>query len=68
MSSSRSRKLWAKHLSGQGKKSPESNHKTLLRKTPYEGRILGIDPSLRGTGLLFSNAMARAKGFAFGNP
>ena len=51
MSSSRSRKLWAKHLSGQGKKSPESNPKTLLRKTPYEGRILGIDPSLRGTGL-----------------
>ena len=51
MSSSRSRKLWAKHLSGQGKKSLESNPKTLLHKTPYEGRILGIDPSLRGTGL-----------------
>ena len=51
MSSSRSRKLWAKHLSGQGKKSPDANPKTLLRKTPYAGRILGIDPSLRGTGL-----------------
>ena len=51
MSSSRSRKLWAKHLSGQGKKSPDANPKTLLCKTPYEGRILGIDPSLRGTGL-----------------
>jgi len=25
--------------------------KILLRKVPFEGRILGIDPSLRGTGL-----------------
>ena len=51
MSKSRSRKLWAKHLAGQGKKSPLSDPKALLRKTPYAGRILGIDPSLRGTGL-----------------
>tara|TARA_B100000212_G_scaffold135608_1_gene101997 strand:- start:201 stop:782 length:582 start_codon:yes stop_codon:yes gene_type:complete len=51
MSNSRSRKLWAKHLAGQGKKSPLSDPKALLRKTPYAGRILGIDPSLRGTGL-----------------
>ena len=27
------------------------NPKALLRKEPYQGRILGIDPSLRGTGL-----------------
>ena len=51
MSNSRSRKLWAKHLAGQGKKSPLSDPKALFRKTPYAGRILGIDPSLRGTGL-----------------
>ena len=51
MSNSRSRKLWAKHLAGQGKKSPLSDPKALLRKTPYAGRVLGIDPSLRGTGL-----------------
>lgn len=51
MSNSRSRELWAKHLAGQGKKSPLSDPKALLRKTPYTGRILGIDPSLRGTGL-----------------
>ena len=51
MSNSRSRKLWAKHLAGQGKKTPLSDPKDLLRKTPYAGRILGIDPSLRGTGL-----------------
>jgi len=51
MSNSRSRKLWAKHLAGQGKKTPLSDPKALLRKTPYAGRILGIDPSLRGTGL-----------------
>lgn len=25
--------------------------KALLRKVPYKGRILGVDPSLRGTGL-----------------
>ena len=51
MSNSRSRKLWAKHLAGQGKKPPLSDPKALLRKTPYAGRILGIDPSLRGTGI-----------------
>ena len=51
MSNSRSRKLWATHLAGEGKKSPLSDPKALLRKTPYAGRILGIDPSLRGTGL-----------------
>ena len=48
---SKSRKLWAQHLSGQGKKSQSVDPVALLKKTPYAGRILGIDPSLRGTGL-----------------
>ena len=48
---SKSRKLWAQHLSGQGKKSQSVDPAALLKKTVYAGRILGIDPSLRGTGL-----------------
>lgn len=47
----KSRKLWAQHLSGQGKKSQTVDPASLLKKKPYVGRILGIDPSLRGTGL-----------------
>lgn len=48
---SKSRKLWAQHLSGQGKRSQSVDPAALLKKTVYAGRILGIDPSLRGTGL-----------------
>ena len=48
---SRSRKLWEQHLSGQGKKSQTVDPASLIRKKPYVGRIVGIDPSLRGTGL-----------------
>jgi len=47
-----SRKLWAKHLAGQSNKGvPTVDPKLLLRKEPFKGRILGVDPSLRGTGL-----------------
>ena len=47
-----SRKLWAKHLSGQSTHSSKGvNPKKLLNKKPFHGRILGVDPSLRGTGL-----------------
>ena len=48
---SRSRKLWAQHLSGQSKKAQVVEFGVILNKKPYSGRILGIDPSLRGTGL-----------------
>ena len=51
MSNSRSRKLWAQHLAGQGKKKTSVDPSALMRKSPYAGRILGVDPSLRGTGL-----------------
>lgn len=47
-----SRKLWARHLAGDpGKTKALVDPKILLRKEPFRGRILGIDPSLRGTGL-----------------
>ena len=46
-----SRKLWADHLAGRSTRSTQVDTKTLLRKTPFKGRILGVDPSLRGTGL-----------------
>ena len=47
-----SRKLWAKHLAGESTKSKIGiDPKLLLKKEPFEGRILGVDPSLRGTGL-----------------
>lgn len=47
-----SRKLWAKHLAGQSTRAHTNvDPRTLLKKEPYKGRVLGIDPSLRGTGL-----------------
>ena len=49
--SQRSSKLWAKHLAGQSTASKSVDPRLLLKKTPYDGRILGVDPSLRGTGL-----------------
>ena len=48
----KSRKLWAKHLAGEStKKKGGVDPNLLLRKKPFKGKILGIDPSLRGTGL-----------------
>ena len=47
-----SRNLWAKHLAGQSTKSKLGlDPKVLLKNEPFSGRILGVDPSLRGTGL-----------------
>jgi crossover junction endodeoxyribonuclease RuvC len=47
-----SRKLWAQYISDQSpKKSTKVDSQLLIRKEPFDGRILGIDPSLRGTGL-----------------
>ena len=44
------RQLWKDHLAGKvaPRQWPEA---TGLRRTPYAGRVLGVDPSLRGTGL-----------------
>ncbi len=46
-----SRKLWAEKLAGKSLKPSSIDRSLLLRKVPYKGRVLGIDPSLRGTGL-----------------
>ena len=46
-----SRKLWADHLQGKLNKSTKVDPKVLIQKKAYNGNILGIDPSLRGTGL-----------------
>ena len=46
-----SRKLWADHLQGKLNKSTKVDPNVLIQKKAYNGNILGIDPSLRGTGL-----------------
>lgn len=57
MSRSNSRKLWAAHVANQAqsggtsKNSSKTNVSTLDAGKPISGMILGIDPSLRGTGL-----------------
>jgi crossover junction endodeoxyribonuclease RuvC len=49
-----SRALWAEHLKGGGqgphRKTDSARASGLLRE-PFQGVVLGIDPSLRGTGL-----------------
>lgn len=44
------RKLWAAKISGTLSAKPSAPAPSYLRP-PYEGCVLGIDPSLRGTGL-----------------
>ncbi len=45
-----SRQLWAAKLTGKAMPGRKSDPSTAVRK-PFSGVILGIDPSLRGTGL-----------------
>lgn len=45
------RKMWADHLSGKGSKAAPIDTQSLLSKKPFDGILLGVDPSLRGTGL-----------------
>ena len=56
-----SRKLWADHLQGKLNKSTKVDPKVLIQKKAYNGNILGIDPSLRGTGL----AVLKCEGNSF---
>ena len=51
MARKNARKMWADHLAGRGRTSVEVDSKALLGKKPYDGILLGVDPSLRGTGL-----------------
>ena len=43
------RQLWADKLSG--KSLPQATTNLTLQKKPFRGIVLGIDPSLRGTGI-----------------
>ena len=55
-----SRKMWARHLAGQSTGPKSADPRARLSKTPYEGRILGIDPSLRGSGFAILECRGRS--------
>lgn len=50
MSGKSSRKLWAQHIARGGGASAGRKAASLTLGTPFRGRVLGIDPSLRGSG------------------
>lgn len=50
MGSKSSRKLWAAHLAGGGHKSASRDQTSVTLGKAFRGRVLGIDPSLRGSG------------------
>lgn len=51
MSRKSTRKLWAEHIArGNGKKPVKSAPESITLGRPFRGRVLGIDPSLRGSG------------------
>ncbi|MCH2154874.1 MAG: crossover junction endodeoxyribonuclease RuvC [Opitutales bacterium] len=54
MARSNPRKLWAAHLAGNGKSTGNSattQHPSIRLGEAFSGTVLGVDPSLRGTGL-----------------
>lgn len=51
MAKKSNRTLWAQKIAGTLSNSKDSVLPGLLNRKPFEGIILGIDPSLRGTGL-----------------
>jgi crossover junction endodeoxyribonuclease RuvC len=50
MGSKSSRKLWAAHLAKGSKASDTKEPRTMTLGKAFRGRVLGIDPSLRGSG------------------
>lgn len=50
MGSQSTRKLWAAHIAGGGHKTAASGTASLTLGKQFRGRVLGIDPSLRGSG------------------
>ena len=50
MGSQSTRKLWAAHIAKGGKKAAASGMARLTLGKQFRGRVLGIDPSLRGSG------------------
>ncbi len=51
MAKKSTRTLWAQKIAGTLPKSSHDSSANLLHRKPFDGIILGIDPSLRGTGL-----------------
>ena len=45
------RKMWTDHLAGRGSKPKAVNLRAFVEKKPFDGLVMGIDPSLRGSGL-----------------
>ena len=50
MGSKSTRKLWAAHIARGGGPSVKKRPSEVTLGTPFYGRVLGIDPSLRGSG------------------
>jgi crossover junction endodeoxyribonuclease RuvC len=50
MGSQSTRKLWAAHIAKGGKKAAASGMARLTLGKQFRGRVIGIDPSLRGSG------------------
>lgn len=53
------RQMWAQKLAGKGSAKGLGLPASLPAQRSYEGRILGIDPSLRGTGLAIVEATGK---------
>ena len=51
MAKASTRDLWTKKLTGQPLGGPKITLSTLSPKKPFKGVVVGIDPSLRGTGI-----------------
>ncbi|MFP6901785.1 MAG: crossover junction endodeoxyribonuclease RuvC [Opitutales bacterium] len=43
--------MWTDHLAGRGSKPKEVDVQAFVGKKPFTGLVMGIDPSLRGSGL-----------------
>ena len=50
MGNKTTRKLWANHIAGGSGQSTKRSHSEISLGKPFCGHILGIDPSLRGSG------------------
>ncbi|MCC5835840.1 MAG: crossover junction endodeoxyribonuclease RuvC [Opitutales bacterium] len=53
------RQMWAQKLAGKASSQGVSLASSLQAQRSYSGRILGIDPSLRGTGLAIVDATGK---------
>ena len=52
MGNKSTRKLWKSHIASSAGKSTKNSHSEIILGKPFRGCILGIDPSLRGSGFV----------------